>query len=200
MKLRRTGVLLAALALGATGCRDSDDGGGGGDGDVSAPGVTEEACPDAVNEDNGCIYLGVLSDLTEGPFAPLAVPITDAQKAFWQRVNEDGGIGGFDVNIEQYIRDNKYNPEVHNQLYQEIKPNILAIAQTLGSPTTAAILDDMKANNVVGAPASWTSLWEFEANILESGTNYCFEEMNIVDYMVEQQQITSVMTVGFPGD
>jgi hypothetical protein len=40
-------------------------------------GVTEEACPEAVNPDNGCIYLGILSDLTEGPFAALAVPITE---------------------------------------------------------------------------------------------------------------------------
>ena len=37
-------------------------------------GVTDDACPEAVNPDNGCIYLGILSDLTEGPFAALAVP------------------------------------------------------------------------------------------------------------------------------
>ncbi|HCT77628.1 MAG TPA: branched-chain amino acid ABC transporter substrate-binding protein, partial [Micromonosporaceae bacterium] len=42
----------------------------------------------------GCIYLGIISDLTEGPFKALAVPITDAQKAFWKRVNQSGGIGG----------------------------------------------------------------------------------------------------------
>ena len=54
--------------------------------------MTQEACPDAVNPDNGCIYLGVLSDLTEGPFAALAVPITDAQRAYWAQVNEEGGI------------------------------------------------------------------------------------------------------------
>ena len=96
MELRRTGVLLAALALTLTGCR------GGGDveaGEIDAPGVTSEPCPDAVNEDNGCIYLGTISDLTQGPFAPLGVPITEAQKAFWQRVNEDGGIGGYDIDV-----------------------------------------------------------------------------------------------------
>ena len=74
MELRRTGVLLAALALTLTGCR------GGGDveaGEIDAPGVTSEPCPDAVNEDNGCIYLGTISDLTQGPFAPLGVPITE---------------------------------------------------------------------------------------------------------------------------
>ena len=67
------GAAVAALVL--AGCR------GGDDDSAAGPGITEEACPDAVNEDNGCIYLGVISDLTKGPFAPLAVPITDADLA-----------------------------------------------------------------------------------------------------------------------
>ena len=225
-KWRRTAALLAVGAMVLSACGGDDDEGDTGDateteteagGETDEPtatetdagggematdvGVTEEPCPDAVNADNGCIYLGVLSDLTEGPFAALAVPITDAQEAFWNRVNENGGIGGYDVNITEYTRDNKYNPEVHNQLYQEIKPNILAIAQTLGSPTTAAILDDMKANNVVGAPASWTSLWEYEDVLLESGNPYCVESMNGLDWWVEQgNEVGSVVAVGYPGD
>lgn len=201
MKIRKVGVLLTALALTAAGCRGGDEGGGGGDGEsINAPGVTSEACPDAVNEDNGCIYLGTISDLTAGPFAPLGVPITEAQEAFWQRVNEDGGIGGYDINVTEYVRDNLYNPETHAQVYAEIEPEVLALAQTLGSPTTLAILEQMKGSDVVAAPASWTSLWGFEDNILESGSSYCVEAMNAVDYMVENQQIESVMAVGFPGD
>jgi ABC-type branched-subunit amino acid transport system substrate-binding protein len=199
MKVHKSGVLLAALALLATGCR-----GGGedetGDGTVSAPGVSSEACPEAVNADNGCIYLGLISDLTAGPFAPLGVPITESQKAFWQRVNEDGGIGGYDIDATSYVKDNLYNPETHKQVYSEIEGDVLALGQTLGSPTTLAILGDLKNESVIGAPASWTSLWEFEDNILESGTNYCFEAMNNVDYMVENKDIKSVMSVGFPGD
>ena len=84
--------------------------------------MTAEPCPEAVNKDKGCIYLGIISDLTEGPFRALAVPITDAQKAFWKRVNDAGGIGDYEVDVTKYIRDNKYNPQMHNQVYQEIKP------------------------------------------------------------------------------
>ncbi len=168
-------------------------------------GVTAEPCPEAVNADNGCIYLGAISDLTEGPFQPLAVPITAAQEAFWNRVNENGGIGGdYDVDITEYTRDNKYNPEVHNQVYQEIKPNILALAQTLGSPTTAAIIDDMIASDIIGAPASWTSLWETEepgTHILESGNPYCIESMNALDWHVEEGgTLDSVVAVHHAGD
>jgi len=198
MKLRKMGVLLAALAMAATGCRGGDT--EEGDGAISAPGVSDEPCPDAVNADNGCIYLGTISDLTQGPFAPLGVPITDAQAAFWERVNQDGGIGGYDIDVTEYVRDNLYNPETHAQVYSEIEGDVLALAQTLGSPTTLAILEQMKGSDVIGAPASWTSLWGFEDNILESGSSYCVDSMNGVDYFVENEDIQSVMAVGFPGD
>jgi ABC-type branched-subunit amino acid transport system substrate-binding protein len=198
----RAGAALAIVALAIAGCRGDDEGGEaeGRGGVTTDVGVTSEPCPDAVDTNKGCIYLGTISDLTEGPFAALAVPITEAQKAFWKKVNTEGGIGDYEVDVTRYVRDNKYNPEIHNQVYQEIKGSVLALAQTLGSPTTAAIIADLKSNNVVSAPASWTSAWGFEDVILESGTNYCFESMNSVDYAVEQFQVKSVLAVHYPGD
>lgn len=181
----------------------ADDGGEDAGGEVTfAEGVTEEPCPEAVNPDNGCIYIGLISDLTQGPFAPLGGPITDAQVAFWNRVNEQGGIGGaFDVDAESYIRDNLYNPETHNQVYQEIKPDILALGQTLGSPTTQAIIGDLEENDIVAAPASWTSTNEFDDVILESGNNYCVEASNGLDYFAQENGMPeSIVAVGYPGD
>ncbi|MGH8972676.1 MAG: ABC transporter substrate-binding protein [Acidimicrobiia bacterium] len=210
MTLRRSKLLMLLLALVlVTGACRNDDGGGG---DVTAGGETEngeiktdigitsEPCPEAVNKDNGCIYLGTISDLTSGPFAALAVPLTASQKAFWAKVNTDGGIGGYDIDVGTYVRDNKYNPQEHKAKYDEIKAKILGMAQTLGSPTTAAILADLKTENVLSVPASWTSAWAFESVILESGTNYCMESMNSVDYAVTERQIKSVMAVHYPGD
>ncbi len=210
MSLRRSkfAVLLLALTLVAGACRNNDGGGGevtaGGEtenGQIKTDvGITSEPCPEAVNKDNGCIYLGTISDLTAGPFAALAVPITAAQKAFWAKVNADGGIGGYDIDVTSYVRDNKYNPQEHKAKYDEIKANVVGLAQTLGSPTTAAILNDLKTENVLSVPASWTSAWAFEPVILESGTNYCMEAMNSVDYAVTERQIKSVMAVHYPGD
>jgi ABC-type branched-subunit amino acid transport system substrate-binding protein len=205
MTARRTTTfaLVLAAAFTVAACRGAEDDGAAAqaDSDVRTDvGVTAEACPDAVNPENGCIFLGTISDLTEGPFAPLAVPIVEAQAAFWQRVNEDGGIGGYDVDVTTYVRDSKYNPEVHNQAYQEIKGEVLALAQTLGSPTTAAILGDMKANDVVAAPAAWTSAYDFEDVIVESGTNYCFEAMNSVDWAIRTLDAQKVVAVHYPGD
>lgn len=194
-----TAAVATALALSA--CRgQSGSSDTGTSGVKTGPGVTTEPCPEAVDKTKGCIYLGLISDLTEGPFKALSVPITEGQKAFWKRVNQQGGIGDFEVDVTKYVKDNKYKPDVHSQVYQEIKPNILALGQSLGSPTTAAILADLKANNVIAVPGSWTSAWAFEDVILESGTNYCFETMNSVDYAKETFKSTKVAAVHYPGD
>jgi ABC-type branched-subunit amino acid transport system substrate-binding protein len=202
MLIRRGLVVVLAVALAVVGCRsqESTNPQTGKEGAKVDFGVTDEPCPQAIDDSKGCIYLGTISDLTEGPFKALAVPITDAQKAFWGRVNEQGGIGGYEIDVTTYVKDNKYNPQVHNQVYQEIKPDILALAQTLGSPQTAAILPDLKASDIVAVPASWTSLWAFEDVIVESGTNYCIESMNSVDYAADKLGAKSIMAVHLAGD
>src|SRR6266511_1065252 len=123
----RSIALATALATVAamSGCRsDAPETQQGSEGVKFDVGVTKEPCPEAVDKNKGCIYLGIISDLTSGPFKALAVPITESQKLFWKRVNTDGGIGGFEVDVTKYIKDNKYDPQVHSQVYQELKPNV----------------------------------------------------------------------------
>jgi ABC-type branched-subunit amino acid transport system substrate-binding protein len=167
-------------------------------------GVTKEPCPGSAHPQRGCIYLGTLSDLTTGPFAALAVPVTTAQKAFWDHQNAADGIGGaYDVDVGTYTRDNKYNPETHVARYQEIQPKVLALAQSLGTPMTIAALPLYKKDNVVAVPASWWSGWAFEDNILESGSNYCMEAMNGLDYATDEFKPKTAMAVFLatgPGD
>lgn len=163
-------------------------------------GVTEEACPDGGNPDNGCIYLGIISDLTVGPFAPLAQTFTQGQQDFWRHVNEQGGIAGFDVDASEYVEDSEYNPERHAQSYQRIEPEVLALAHSLGTPPTLAIIDQLRNNNVFAVPATWWSGWEFEDIILNSGPSYCVDAMNAVDWAVEEHGVESMVAVGYPGD
>lgn len=202
-KLARVAAVVGSGALLLSACGSDDDGDSGAI--ATDFGVTAEPCPDGVNQDNGCIYLGIISDLTEGPFSAQAPLIVEAQRDFWKRVNQEGGIGGYDVNVAAYTRDNKYDPQTHSQLYREIEPNILALAQTLGTPTTQAILDDMDADDVIGAPASWWSGWGFEEDdnglILESGHSYCLSAMSALDWFAEQNGAPAkVQAVGYPGD
>jgi ABC-type branched-subunit amino acid transport system substrate-binding protein len=194
-RTRRFGSVLAAVVLGLTGCGTGSGGAAG-----TAPGVTGKPCPHAVNHKHGCIYLGSLSDLTVGPFTPVALPVTRAQQAFWNRVNQQGGIGGYDIDVTTYLRDNKYAVATQLRRYREIKDKVLAFAQTLGSPQTAAILPELRASKTIAVPLSWTSQWSFEDNILESGASYCFESMNSVDYAVDTYAVKSVMALHYPGD
>lgn len=195
-------AIVVATATVVTGCAR------GGDSEIAAEdggvqtgtGVTSEACPDAVDDSKGCIYLGVLSDLTVGPFASFGSDVTEANAAFWERVNADGGIGDYEVDVTSFVKDNEYNPEVHRRAYREIEGEVLALAQTLGSTTTAAILEDMDADSVLGVPAGWTSGWAFQDSILVAGANYCYDAMNSVDWMVEEHGELSVFAVGYPGD
>ncbi|GLZ05712.1 lipoprotein [Actinomadura sp. NBRC 104412] len=192
----RAALAGAALLAAVTGCGIGSDGGSA----APVPGVTEEPCPRAVNKEHGCIYLGIISDLTVGPFTDLGTPMVVAQKAFWDRVNRQGGIGGYDVDVHTYVRDNRYDPATHRRAFQEIKGRVLALAHSLGSPTTEAILGELRSARMIAVPASYPSKWEFEDVILESGASYCFEAMNAVDYAVDQFKAKSVLSVHYPGD
>lgn len=223
MKLRQRSRIALAIAAAAllplTACTQVDAGGDtpavdppateeGGDAPaamITGQGVTEEPCPAGINPDNGCIYLGVLSDLTEGPFAALAKPITDAQGDFWRLVNERGGLNGYDIDIEKNTRDTKYIATEHAAQYNQISGNIAAIAQTLGTVNTESVLDDMIAKSLVAVPTTWWSGFAFEENdggiVMESGYSYCTEAIVGLDWFAENHgKPAKVQAVGYPGD
>ncbi|WP_168929470.1 ABC transporter substrate-binding protein [Nocardioides sp. GY 10113] len=192
---RSLGALATALTLtlAVSGCGRDDDSSAG-----SAPGVTDEACPDAVDDSKGCIYLGTLTDLT-GVFKGVGEPFTAGQKAFWDGINEAGGIGDYEVNVTEYVKDTGYDPEKHAELFNEIKDDVLAVAQSLGTAQTNAILEDAKSESILVGPASLGSNWIWEDVAIEVGTSYCAEAMNVVDYAADQGA-KSIAAVHFPGD
>jgi ABC-type branched-subunit amino acid transport system substrate-binding protein len=196
--VKRRLATLALIPLLVTAC-------GAGDGDRVAapgtPGVTSAPCPVPVNPANGCIYLGTLTDLT-GPFQLAGSRATDAQRAFWTRVNKQGGIGGYDIDVSVHVVDTGYDVPRFVKAYGETKNKVLAYAQLIGSPQTAAVLPDLAKESIIGAPVGWTSQWAFEDNVLESGGNYCFEAMNAVDYgiLTAKTKLKGVMAVHYPGD
>ncbi len=172
-------------------------------------GVTEAPCDDAVNAGNGCIYLGVISDLSTGPFAALAIPAVGGLTAFWAGVNADGGVDGYDVIVnEANTVDAHFNPQETVAGYTQIEPNILMLAQSLGTAQTQAVLDRYIEDNMVAVPATWWSGWsfgEFDGNglIVEAGASYCMEAMNDIDFALANLPFGPDMTyaiIGFAGD
>lgn len=193
-KTLRTGVAgLSAIALVLAGCGRDDAT------DTEVAGVTEEPCPQAVDQSKGCIYLGAITDLT-GPFSPIGAPMIEGSQAYWKHINENGGIGDYEVDMVTHVRDNGYNETTHSQEYREIRDQVLMLAHSMGTAHTNGILDDTRQQQIVTVPASLGSNWLFEEGVMEFGTSYCAEAMNMVDYAVDEFDATSIGAVHFPGD
>lgn len=176
------GVLALSLAVSACG-RDGDDGDAG----VSGDG------------EGGTIHLGTITDLT-GPFAGVGEPFTAGQRAFWEQINEAGGLeGGWEVDVTTHVKDSGYDVTAHAEAFNEIKGEVLAISQSLGTAHTNAILDDATDENILVGPASLGSNWIWDEAAIQVGTSYCAEGMNVVDYAVGEGA-ESVAVVHLPGD
>ncbi|MGO4615503.1 ABC transporter substrate-binding protein [Nocardia sp. 2YAB30] len=156
---------------------------------AATPGITRAPCPQAVHKDKGCIYLGVLSDLNNGPFAPLGRSMQDGQLAFWNEVNKEGGIGGYEIDIATYTRDTSYDPRKHVTEFENVAPHVLALAMSFGTAQTLAVLHDMdEANLVTGAGTLWSG-WQYRSTdhdlVLDNGFSYCTEAVLGLDWFAQ---------------
>jgi ABC-type branched-subunit amino acid transport system substrate-binding protein len=168
---------------------------------ASAPtGVSTGPCPDG-HPDRGCIFLGTVSDLGDGPLAETGQAMAAAQRAFWRRVNEAGGIGGYDIDVATHAGDSGYEAQGHRRAFDAVRGHVLALAQTLGVPHTAAIQADLTKDGLVAVPASGSSAWEFADEIAEPGASPCVEAANAVDHVAEEDGPPGVVVaVHYPGD
>lgn len=130
-RVRRTGtVALTALALVTAGC----GAGAGSGGDV--PGVTDDT-----------IKLGTTQPLT-GPAAPGYSKISKGMTAWFDHVNENGGINGRQV--ELIVEDDGYNPTETATKTRELvlKDQVFALVGALGTPTHSSVLDFVRQNKI----------------------------------------------------
>ena len=156
--------------------------------------------------DDETIRIGLSADLS-GIFAGLTSPIVDAQTAYFDRLNENGGIAGRQV--ELVTLDSAYDVPQHLDNYAELaeesEDGVVMISQSTGSPHTGAIAQDLADDDLVALPLSWYSGWadqDFGANVFELYTNYCFEGMNGVEFLAAQSGVASptLAVVSLPGE
>ena len=121
--------------------------------------------------DDDTIRIGLNADLS-GIFAPLVTQIVEAQEAYWEIVNENGGIAGRQV--ELVILDNGYDVPTHLENYEEMSGDerrgrghdqpVDRLAAHRGH-RRALVEDDL-----IAIPLSWYSGWADPAigeNVLE---------------------------------
>lgn len=168
----RSGVVFALAALTVAACGTGGSSSGSSSGGIQAgPGV---------DVNNKTITLGVLTPLS-GVAAVIGKPLAVGQADYFKYLNANGGINGWKVNLQ--TADTKYDPQTEVQQYNQMIPNVLFLAQSLGSPTTSAIESQAEAAHVVIGTAAQDSAFVVKDINAVIGTPYAVDVANALYYV-----------------
>ncbi len=177
-------ALVAAAAL--TGCAQTKSGGSspspGGAKLETGPGVTDTT-----------IKLGVLTDRT-GPFAGAGKGLEIGRKLFWDTQNDKGGV--CDRKIEFTLKDHAYKTDQAVTTYAQIKDDVLALDELLGSPEIAALADTLKEDKMLTLAASWSSSLLANPYVIISGATYDVEMINGLSWLMQNKGLAKGAKVG----
>lgn len=189
-------ALVGLVALATAACSTSaptQNSGGGGSGDAKSvktgAGVTADT-----------ITVGMLTDLS-GPFAAGAAVQVTEHKAYFDQVSKDGGICGRKVVVD--VQDHGYDPQKAVTLYRSMAPNVVALLQVLGGPTSAAVLPLAEQNKMYLGGHGWASVALKYENAQIPGTTYSIEGANAIDFLVDELKVPKGSKIGvvyFVGD
>jgi ABC-type branched-subunit amino acid transport system substrate-binding protein len=178
------GALAGTLVLAACGSTaDTAPSGAAGAGGVRTDkGVTDTT-----------ITLGIMGD-TSGVFKNLGAGLNAGNQIWADDVNAAGGICKRQIAIETV--DHGYKADTAKTLYPQLEPKVLGMVQLLGSPVLAALKQNLIDDNVLAAPASWSSQVLDNPSVMMIGTTYDLEIINGLAYLQQQGLIADGDTVG----
>ncbi len=186
----RTGVLLAAALLAAaTGCSTKAS-----NSSTSSAGASGGSVKTGTGISGNTITLGVLTDLT-GVFAALGADITNAQTLYWEQQNAKGGVCG-KYQVKLNVKDTGYVPQQGVQLYSGIKSDVLAMAQTIGSPINTALEQTYDADKIVNIPSAWARNLTVPPGNAVTGSTYDVEMVNGLSYALTNGKIKEGDKIG----
>lgn len=134
-------VVAGATVLSACGRAEETQGGESTEGGITtSPGFDGET-----------ISLGIIT-VTSGPIAPVTEPLTAAQQAWEKYVNANGGIGGYQVELN--VTDSGYNPAQAIQQYERTKNDVVMYANVFGTPIAQTLLPKLKTDRIFAEVAS----------------------------------------------
>lgn len=180
---KRAGVSIAALLLGAaltaSGCAAQNTGGGsGGDGGElkAGPGFDPKT---------NTITVGNIVALS-GPVAATAREQLAGQQAWFDKINEAGGIAG-KYKIELITADNAYEAQKAVQAYQEIKDKVAMFSGVLGTPSVKALVPIINRDKAVIVPSNQDASLRDEPQLLPTFASYQTNVVNAVSYLVSKE-------------
>ncbi len=130
------------------------------------------------------ISLGILTPLSGPVAAPIGIPLTKGIETYFDAVNASGGIDGYKVKLIE--RDTQYDPQVEVSDYQQIKNQVAMFAESLGTPTTQAIVPLSANDHILVSAATLDSYLAREPYMVLIGTPYRLQVENAFDYIVKK--------------
>lgn len=162
------------------------DGGAG----AKAPGVSSDPCPDAVDEELGCLRLGSLVDRGDAPADEHADELLAGQRDFWHRVNESGGVAGHEVRVAGHVRDVTDDADEQVAAAEELLDEVLAFALLPGDVTTVDLVETLDGHGAVGVLPGWWSGWHVEEHrdtlLLPADHSRCLAVTMGLDWYAEE--------------
>src|SRR5437588_8678783 len=173
-------LTLAAVLVILSGCAGSSSGSSG---IKAGPGV---------DTTKKTITLGILSPYS-GPVAdPVGKPLARGVEVFFKSINDNGGINGYKVKFIE--KDSQYNPQIQVTQYNQIRNQVLMVADSLGTPTTFAIKDQAAADHMLISAATLSSALAREKYLILVGTPYRLQVENAFDYVVNKLGVKNPAT------
>ncbi|MBA2395221.1 MAG: ABC transporter substrate-binding protein, partial [Ktedonobacteraceae bacterium] len=176
-------LILFTTLLSLSGCATSSSSNASSGGIQAGPGVDLNA---------KTITLGILSPYSGPVAAPVGIPLANGVKAFFDHVNDSGGIDGFKVKFLE--EDTKYDPQTEVQLYNQIHNQVLMIADSLGTQTTFAVNDLASKDHMLVSGATLSSALARQKYLILVGTPYRLQTENAFDYVVNKLGVQNPST------
>ncbi|MCC9176060.1 MULTISPECIES: ABC transporter substrate-binding protein [unclassified Arthrobacter] len=176
--LRIGAAVLAAAALGLSSCASPEEGSDPAAEDV--PGITDTT-----------VTVGTHQPLT-GPAAAGYSTISPATQAYFDYVNDNGGVNG--RTIEYIVKDDGYNPANTQSAVREmvLQDEVFALVGGLGTPPHSAVLDFVNDNEVPDLfVASGSPTWD-------QPDEYPYTYGFMVDYPTESRILATYAQEEFP--
>lgn len=132
------GMLSVGIAVAAAGAHSA-----------SASTEPPDSGPAEVETGNGVtddeIRVAVLNGFT-GPVANLAIPAADGMDAYFNMVNEAGGVCGRSIVLDR--RDTQYDPQIAIQEYRAVSGEVAMLAGVVGGATIFGLSEDIQRDNL----------------------------------------------------
>lgn len=182
-------VALVLLACGDDAVEDEPDGAEGSEAEEPGEDAVAEdwpaSCETTQGVDDDTIHLTMMNDLT-GPTAALgAADVGEAFEAYFEAVNDEGGIDGRMVEIENI--DTAYSPVEAAQGYEEVRTETAMVASVFGSPPMDGIGQDLAEDCLLSFQnGSNGQLAQNYETVFAPTTTYGHEILNAIEWALEE--------------